>query len=151
MAENDETPAAEDTTVIDAAAVPEPAPANEAPTATTQTGPRLRDTVWNFRSMILVAVASLLIGGAGGAAITGIASHDGHGERMRISDFRGGEGQMRFPGGQGFGSGGYGGGVSPYGQFGSQLGPDGTLPGGPVPAPGVTPTTPSAPQSGASG
>ncbi len=74
---------------------------------------RLRDRVWSFRSILAVAIASLLLGGAGGAGI--VAATDGHGHRDRFSRFAfgpDGRGGMRFHrpgGGYGFNGGGPGG------------------------------------------
>ncbi|MCZ4499565.1 MAG: hypothetical protein JWQ74_2118 [Marmoricola sp.] len=57
--------------------------------------PRIRDRVWSFRAMLAVAVAALLIGGAGGAAV--VAATDHGNDRPRIGRFGGPDGQ-RGPG-----------------------------------------------------
>jgi hypothetical protein len=73
-------------------------------TAPAPVGPRLRDTVWNFKAMLAVALASLLVGGLGGAAIVALADGDDHPERIRIANFGdgpGGRGEFRGPFGDG--------------------------------------------------
>jgi hypothetical protein len=65
------------------------APVATAPVAAAPAGPRLRDTVWNFRAMLGVAAASLLIGGLGGAGIVALASDDDGGRPERMSNFGG--------------------------------------------------------------
>ncbi len=75
----DETPA--ETTEPDAAQAPVAAEA----AAPTPTPVRLRDQVWSFRSMLAVGLASLLLGGAGGAGI--VAATEGHGHGDRFSRF----------------------------------------------------------------
>lgn len=132
MAENDQTPAtpdptgpAADETRIEASDRPEaPVAAAPAPVATA-TGPRLRDTVWNFRSMVLVAVASLLIGGMGGAAVVAAADED-HGDRARIA-FITGNGDGRF--GEDDNR------IRPFRQDGSAPDDGNVTPGGPGSAP----------------
>lgn len=78
------TPVADPTTETEAvAAAPAPvAPAVPAAPA----APRLRDHVFSFRSVIAVGVATLLIGGAGGAALVAVTSDD-HDDQVRISRF----------------------------------------------------------------
>ncbi len=95
------------------AAAPE-APAVAEPAAPAPPTVRLRDRVWSFRSILAVGIASLLLGGAGGAGI--VAATDGHGHGDRFSRFGfgpdGGRGGMRFHrpgGGYGFNGGGPGG------------------------------------------
>ncbi len=64
---------------------PDPIPADEtpadpapepAPPAAPKT--RLRDRAFGFRGVLAVALASLILGGVGGAAIGVVASGDGH-------------------------------------------------------------------------
>jgi hypothetical protein len=126
--------------VVETVAVAPPAPAR----------PRLRDRVWSFRAMLAVAVATLLIGGAGGAAIVAATDH-GH-DRHRISRFAGGPGR----GGPG-GFGGYGnnGGGQQFrngpGQNGQQYGQNsGPQNGFPNPPGGTQPSAPATPKSGSS-
>ncbi len=54
------------------------------------TGQRFRDRLWGLRAVILVALASVILGGLGGA---GLASFGGH------EDGRSGPGNHRFQGG----------------------------------------------------
>ncbi len=109
MAENNDVPgnadADEPTTVLEGQAVPPAAPAPVPAAAPQSDGPRLRDTVWNFRSMVLVAVGSLIIGGALGAALVAASTRDDGPDRVRITGFRGapdGQGPRGF---QGYGQG----------------------------------------------
>lgn len=91
---------------------------------------RLRDRMWSFRAMVAVAIATLLLGGAGGAAIVAATGHD-HGDRERFGRFVGG------PGGGREGFGGNGPGFGQQGQGWGQPGQPGQgeqLP--PLPAPG---------------
>ena len=100
-------------------------------------GPRLRDTVWNFRSMLAVALASLVIGGAAGSAITALANDDDGPDRVRIANFGGGHGFRNGPGETGpFGNNG------PFRRFRQDDG---------GPDLQQTPPSPSAPQSGSTG
>lgn len=108
MAENDDAPETPDVT-------PEAAP--EA-AAVPQTATRWRDTLWTFRSVLAVAVASVLIGGTGGALVVA-ATGDGHdrgGRHGRMVWMDGGPGGMR----RGMIDGGLGGNwqVPPNPQFG---------------------------------
>ncbi|MCW2753254.1 MAG: hypothetical protein JWQ32_665 [Marmoricola sp.] len=113
------------------------APEVAAPVPARVPGPRLRDQVWSFRSLLAVGIASLLLGGAGGAGIVAATTGDGHGDRIaRFAggpDGRRGPGFGRFGGGYGF-NGGPGGLNAP--QNGQQNGPTG---------PGPVPATPSSP------
>lgn len=62
---------------------------------------RFRDTLWSFKAMLVVALASLLLGGAAGAAIVAIADddHGDRGHRMFIVDRDGGrQGDRMGPG-----------------------------------------------------
>jgi len=106
MAENDDTTAGADDTVVDQAApAPEPAPetasepAVEAPTGFTS-------RVWSFRAMLAVALASLVIGGGIGSAIAAVSGDDEPEHRMRVTRFSdgpgGGPGEM--PGERGRGN-----------------------------------------------
>lgn len=101
MADQESTPPESTPPGPDPADPAEPAPVEPAPveTAPVETGPRLRDTVWNFRSMVVVAVASLLIGGAAGAAITALADDDHAAPRRPAAFGERGEGFGRGPGG----------------------------------------------------
>lgn len=95
-----------------AAAPDAPATAETAEPAATAppTEVRLRDRVWSFRSILAVGIASLLLGGAGGAGI--VAATEGHGDHERFARFGfGPDGGMRFHrpgGGYGFNGGGPG-------------------------------------------
>ncbi|MGO4257904.1 hypothetical protein [Marmoricola sp. RAF53] len=97
MAENTDVPGSPDadepTTVLPAEPVPVPETASGPAAAPVPDGPRLRDTVWNFRSMVLVAVGALLIGGALGAALMAATNNGDDGpDRVRITTFHGGDG-----------------------------------------------------------
>src|SRR5689334_20954103 len=98
--ENPETPAAADAPTTANPVVPPAAPPVEAqPVAqpvAQPAGPRFRDTVWNFRSMLAVAAASLLIGGLSGAAIVALADGDDGPDRARVVNF-GGPGLRQGP------------------------------------------------------
>jgi hypothetical protein len=135
------------------AVVAEPVPAESTPAtvpaaASVAVPVKFRDRIWSTRAMIAVAIATLLLGGVGGAAI----AHHGN-ERHRMVKFEG-PGGRGFEGNGGRGMGGYGGpgtfgNGSGFGEQGGQQG--GTtqtgpgLPGGgipPVPTPPVpTPST----------
>lgn len=100
MAENDDpTPEPADETVQQPA-VSEPAAAAPVPVA--PAGPRFTERLWNFRAMVAVALAALLLGGGLGAAITA-ASHDDRQERRAGFDRWGGGGPGPYfaPGGPG--------------------------------------------------
>lgn len=89
MAENDDTPAGADDTVVDQAApTPEPAPE---PAAGASTG--FTSRVWSFRAMVAVALASLVIGGGVGSAIAAVAGDDEPEHRMRVTRFSDGPGR----------------------------------------------------------
>lgn len=97
------------------------------------TGPRLRDRMWSFRSILAVGIASLLLGGAGGAAIgaaTGGHDHDHErfGRFAGPGGMRGGPGFERHGGGYGYGY-GNGPGMMPGNGANPPASP------GPVPAP----------------
>lgn len=81
MAENENTEQPEETP---AAEVAEPTQTALPPVAPAR--PRLRDRAFTFRSVLAVGVATLLLGGAGGAAIVAATSDD-HGDRPRITRF----------------------------------------------------------------
>ncbi|RZI92758.1 MAG: hypothetical protein EOO67_07960 [Microbacterium sp.] len=78
-------------------------PVTPAPAPPTTPQPRLRDHVFSFRSVVAVGVATLLLGGAGGAALVAV-TNDGHDDGPRIARF--GDGPGRYgndgPGGGGF-------------------------------------------------
>ena len=66
-------------------------PAEQASTADAAPAPakqRLRDRLWSFRAVIAVALASVIIGGLGGAALANVAQDD--------DERRFGPGQGRF-------------------------------------------------------
>jgi hypothetical protein len=151
MAENDDASASPDadvtpTEIIDQAA--DPAPPAPAPASTSAPAPaagiatRWRDTLWTFRSVVAVAVATFLIGGIGGALVVA-ASNDGqdHPDRGRMmwigpgdmGGMRGGPFDDRGPG------------WKRNGGRDQQLFP----PGPPMATPQVP--TPSAPKSGSTG
>ncbi|MCW2783785.1 MAG: hypothetical protein JWP74_302 [Marmoricola sp.] len=117
--------------------------------------PRLRDRAWSLRSLLAVGLASLLIGGAGGATIVA-ATHDDHSPRfLRVGGpggFERGRGVHRFGGQYGGQPGnGYGGapGLTQQGTPGGTTGNGpGTNPGGGVPVP---PKSSSGSSSGAAG
>lgn len=107
MAENTDTP--EESPVGDHDEAPDTAaPADEATTdagtpeaATNEAVPadeaaaprsRLRDRAFTFRSVVAVGVATLLLGGAGGAAVVAVTS-DGHDGRHRVGRFADGPGR----------------------------------------------------------
>jgi len=112
MAENDEpTPAPEGGAPAPAETAPEqtsetavqPAAATEAASVAAEKQ-KFTDRLWNFRAMVAVALAALLLGGGTGAAIAAV-SHDDGNERhpgfMRFQDGPGGP--MMGPGANGFG------------------------------------------------
>jgi hypothetical protein len=107
MEENTDVPtgpdADEPTTVIEGEPgfAAEPVPVATGPAAVDPNGPRLRDTVWGFKSMLLVAAGSLVIGGALGAALVAATNHDDGADRLRITSFQGGGDDQ---GGRGFGN-----------------------------------------------
>jgi hypothetical protein len=74
--------------------------ANAAPPAPAQ--PRFTDRLWNFRAMVAVALAALLLGGGAGAAIAAV-SHDDGPDRRGFLRFDGpnGPGMPGMPGGPG--------------------------------------------------
>src|SRR5689334_784822 len=90
----------------------EPAPVPEGETAVTAAvtneavppaadKPKFTDKLWNFRAMVAVALAALLLGGGAGAAIAAISHDDedhGHGRFARFDD---GPGPFMGPGGPG--------------------------------------------------
>lgn len=158
----DPTPSYDDTTRMERPAEPGVDPAGEAPrteaiapqapaydAAGGTPGPppsrwqRFRERAWGLRSMVVVALAALIIGGLGGVAL-GRASEGGH-------DGRGG------PGGHRFGQGGPGnGGPGQWGGQGQRGGPRGwgnrqapnqqppetpTQPGTPTPSPSAGQTS----------
>ena len=95
----------------------EPVPAYAAPLAPQ---PRLRDHLFSFRSVVAVALATLLLGGAGGAALVAL-TNDGHDDGPRIvqrGDRPGND--QRFGGG--------GPGFAPPGQRNQQQDGQGTAP-----------------------
>lgn len=108
MAENDETPAGADDTVVDhAATAPESAPEtapDTAPAATPEPAAGFTSRVWSFRAMVAVALASLVIGGGIGSAIAAVSGDDESDDRVRIGRFDGGNGRGPggFPGGREF-------------------------------------------------
>lgn len=83
----EETTPAADATAETAAVEAVPAPAPEIQYAATPApqAPRLRDHVFSFRSVIAVAVATLLLGGAGGAALVAVTGDDN--DQVRITRF----------------------------------------------------------------
>ena len=103
MAENDDptpdavepAPAPEGETAEQAAVTNEAAP----PAADRQ---KFTDKLWNFRAMVAVALAALLLGGGAGAAIAAV-SHDDRGDRDHHGFGRFGDGPGPFmgPGGPG--------------------------------------------------
>src|SRR5690349_6600304 len=103
MAENDDpTPdAVEPAPAPEGETAAQTAVTNEAvPPAAAQ--PKFTDRLWNFRAMVAVALAALLLGGGAGAAIAAV-SHDDRGDRhhpgfMRFGD---GPGPYMGPGGPG--------------------------------------------------
>ncbi|HET6153206.1 MAG TPA: hypothetical protein VFE15_09620 [Marmoricola sp.] len=136
MAENNEGP--EETAEIpDAAQSVEQNEALAAPVTAVPAKARLRDRVWSFRAMLAVGVATLLIGGAGGAGIVALAD-GGNDHGPQIGRFAGGPGgpggfggrRGGFGGGEGFGQNGPG--TRQFGQ-GQQGGQQGTQPGTPNP------------------
>jgi hypothetical protein len=89
----------------------EPAPAPEGETVeqaavTNEATPavadkqKFTDRLWNFRAMVAVALAALLLGGGVGAAIAAI-SHDGDDRDHRFARFGDGPGPFMGPGGPG--------------------------------------------------
>lgn len=97
MAENDETPAGADDTVVDhAATAPEPTPEPDS---------GFTSRVWSFRAMVAVALASLVIGGGIGSAIAAVSGDDEAEHRVRVGRFDPGNGRGPggFPGGPEFG------------------------------------------------
>lgn len=93
----DQTVQAEPVQAAAPVAEPAAAPAPAAPR------PRLRDHLFTFRSVIAVGVATLLLGGAGGAALVAIAD-DGHEDGPRIIQ-RGDRPDWQFQNGPGGGPG----------------------------------------------
>ena len=70
----------------------EPQAAPPAPAATpVAAGPRLRDRLFSFRSVVAVSLATLLLGGAGGAALVA-ATGDDHNDVRRVGRFGPGPG-----------------------------------------------------------
>lgn len=71
-------------------------------------GPRWRERVFSFRAVVAVGIATLILGGSGGAAVVAL-TNDGHDDRPRMSRFNDGPGrqgndqrdQGRFGGGRG--------------------------------------------------
>jgi hypothetical protein len=59
------------------ATAPDPAP-DPAPEPPAETRTRWRDRAFGFRGVVAVALATLILGGVGGAAIGVVASGDGH-------------------------------------------------------------------------
>lgn len=118
----------------DPAQTPGSAENNEAPAApAAPAGPRLRDRMWTFRSLLAVGIASLLLGGAGGAALVAATGDDHDRDQHRMGRWNG-------PGGPGGFDGRGPGMMNGYGQ---QRGPQ-QLPqqgtGGGVPQAPSTPT-----------
>lgn len=67
--------------------------------AATPAKPRLRDRLWSFKSMVLVAAATLIVGGLTGAGITALAGHDrGVGPQFFQDQGRGPDGRQGPPG-----------------------------------------------------
>ena len=64
---------------------------------------RWTDRLWGFKTVIAVALASVIIGGLGGAALANIGGSDGDDRRGPGfgHQFRGGPGQGRGPNGSG--------------------------------------------------
>ena len=96
MAENTDVPENADENLTNEAAVEETAvqaPQPVAAEAAPQTS-RLRDRMWSFRSMVAVAAATLLLGGAGGAALVAVTDggHDRPDRMGRFADGPGGRG-----------------------------------------------------------
>ena len=96
MAENDnpeipEQPA--DTAVSEPVPTAEPDPAYAVAPAPQ---PRLRDHLFSFQAVLAVALATLLLGGAGGAALVALTDDDHDGPRVVQFD---GPGRDRGPGG----------------------------------------------------
>ena len=60
-------------------------------------GPRFRDRLWGLRAVIAVALASVILGGLGGAAIARVGDH----EEGRDGRFGPGQGRFGGPGGPG--------------------------------------------------
>ncbi|MFL6108313.1 MAG: hypothetical protein ACJ716_14055 [Marmoricola sp.] len=105
MAENDDpTTGPEDQ--VPAPAETTPVPVAEQTVVTTQAAPaeprtRFTDRVWNFRAMVAVALAALLLGGGIGAAISAVSHDDGHDRRPGFARFE--DGPPGYPGGPGLG------------------------------------------------
>jgi hypothetical protein len=114
-------------------------------------GPRFRDKLWSLRAVIAVALASVLLGGAGGAAIANLTNGNGNDGRMGPGN-RFGPGELQrgqMPGGGQFGRGGgggrFGGGFGGPGDFnGQQQGQQGTVPPGAPSAPSPQGASPGA-------
>ncbi len=106
----------------------------------------LRDRLWSFRALIAVALASVIVGGLGGAALASVADHGndsrrGPGQFNRGGRF-GGPGMMNRGPRNGRQKGQQGSdrrGTGPR-QFGQDDAPDGQPSGAPTP---VVPTPPS--------
>lgn len=73
--------------------VPDQAAATSAQAQPVASGPRLRDRLWGLRALLAVALASVIIGGLGGAAIAKRGEHEDHGRFGGPGRF--GPGQMR--------------------------------------------------------
>lgn len=93
MAENDDAPqspaadASTGTTAEQAAQTTAQQPVTEPP-APARAATRFRDTLWTFRSVVAVAIATFLIGGVGGALVMAAADDDGP-DRVRVGFMRG--------------------------------------------------------------
>lgn len=101
MAENDDpTPSPDEpleqaTQTTETVVVPPAAPAS----------PRFTERLWNFRSMVAVALAALLLGGGAGAAIAAVSHGDRQEHGRMMGRWVGGPG---MPGGPGMGGPGKG-------------------------------------------
>jgi hypothetical protein len=69
-----------------------PAQGAPVPPGSQPASPRLRDRVWSLRAVIAVALASVIIGGLGGAALANVADDDGDVRRGPGGFQRGGPG-----------------------------------------------------------
>lgn len=99
-----EHPTVEQGPVPPAEHIAAPAPAMASTQAQPQAIPKQRfvDRVWGFKSIIAVALASVIIGGLGGAALARGGDHQGRNDRMGFGHGPGqGFGQGRGPGGFG--------------------------------------------------
>jgi hypothetical protein len=85
---------------------PVPPQANEGTTPPAQTAPKQRftDRLWGLRAVIAVAIASVIIGGLGGAALASLGGRhdDGRSGPGFGHHFRGGPGQGQGRGPNGF-------------------------------------------------